>query len=129
MIYIAAEKNFENRIKVWFQSVGIYPAGFPSHKMTVPQVGWYIKYWAGSQFTKSGIPDILVCVNGYFVAVEVKGPNGTASDLQIKNIKMINASNGFAFVLYPSAFDEFKTFINGLIHDIFSRDSIPMVWK
>ena len=38
---MAEEKNFENRIKRWFHSVGIYPAGYRKDKMVVPQKGWY----------------------------------------------------------------------------------------
>ena len=89
---MAGEKNFENRIKAFLKSEG----------------AWFIKYWAGSQFTKSGVPDILACVDGYFVAIEVKGPNGKPSELQLHTIKKIREAGGFAFVLYPSGFDEFK---------------------
>lgn len=84
--------------------------------------GWFIKYWAGSQFTKSGIPDILACVNGYFVAIEVKGPNGKPSELQLHTIKKIREAGGFAFVLYPSGFDEFKDFIWKLKQEYFNRE-------
>lgn len=83
---------------------------------------WFIKYWAGSQFTKSGVPDILACVDGYFVAVEVKGPNGKPSELQIHTIKKIREARGFAFVLYPSGFEEFKEFIHGLKTDNWTVD-------
>ena len=103
---MAGEKNFENRIKAFLKSEG----------------AWFIKYWAGSQFTKSGVPDILACVDGYFVAVEVKGPNGRPSELQLHTIKKIREAGGFAFVLYPSGFDEFKTFIDGLKHECFYRE-------
>ena len=94
----AAEKNFENKIKKYLDSVG----------------AWHIKYWAGSQFTKSGVPDILACVNGYFVAIEVKAENGKPSELQLWNIKKIREAGGIAIVLYPSGFDQFKNIINNL---------------
>lgn len=88
-----------------------------------------MKYWAGAQFTKSGIPDILACINGYFVGIEVKAPNGIPSELQLHNVHAINAAGGFAFVLYPSKFAEFKEFIEGLGADTFDRDKIPEIWK
>lgn len=103
---MAAEKNFENRIKNFLKSEG----------------AWFIKYWAGSQFTKSGIPDILACINGYFVAIEVKGQNGKPSELQLHTIKKIREAGGFAFVLYPSGFDEFKDFIWNLKHECWTVD-------
>ena len=110
---IAAEKTFENKIKKYLESRG----------------AWFVKYWAGAQYTKSGIPDILACINGYFVGIEVKAPNGTPSELQLHNVRAINAAGGFAFVLYPTAFEDFKTFIIGLEHDEFYRDNIPEIWK
>ena len=69
------EKNFENRIKRWFHSVGIYPAGYRKDKMVVPQELWYVKIWGGG-FQKSGIPDILICVSGVFIGCEVKEQTG-----------------------------------------------------
>lgn len=109
---MAAEKTFENKIKTFLKAEG----------------AWFIKYWAGSQFTKSGIPDILACVNGYFVAVEVKAQNGTPSELQLHNIQKIRDAGGFAFVLYPSAFDKFKDFIWKLKQEYFTRD-MEVIWK
>lgn len=106
VITIGAEKNFENRIKTFLEGEG----------------AWFIKYWAGSQFTKSGVPDILACVNGYFVAIEVKAPNGKPSELQLHTIEKIRDAGGFAFVLYPSGFDEFKQFIHDLNRETFNRD-------
>lgn len=113
MFEIAQEKTYENKIKKFLESRG----------------AWFIKYWAGAQYTKSGIPDILACVNGYFVGVEVKAQNGTASELQLHNVRKINEAGGFAFVLYPSAFDDFKRFIDGLRREEFNRDNIPTIWK
>ena len=110
---MAQEKSFENKIKKYLESRG----------------AWFIKYWAGAQFTKSGIPDILACVNGYFVAVEVKAQYGTASELQLHHIGKINEAGGFAFVLYPSAFGAFKEFIEGLLREEFNRGEIPVIWK
>lgn len=95
---MAAEKNFENRIKQFLKDEG----------------AWLIKYWAGAMFTKDGVPDILACVNGYFVAIEVKAPKGEPSELQIYNINKINKAGGFAVILYPKDFDLFKEMIEHL---------------
>lgn len=80
-----------------------------------------MKYFANS-FTKAGIPDILACVNGYFVGVEVKAQNGRPSELQLHNIKKIREAGGFAMVLYPSGFEKFKQFILDLNQEVFSRE-------
>lgn len=110
---MGSEKTFENKIKSFLYEKGAY----------------FIKYWAGAQFTKSGIPDILCCINGYFVGIEVKAQNGKPSQIQIFNIRKIKAAGGFAFVLHPSAFGEFKRFIENLERDVYNRDEIPEIWK
>lgn len=80
-----------------------------------------MKFFANS-YTKSGIPDILACVDGYFVGIEVKAQNGKPSELQLYNVRKIRESGGFAVVLYPSGFEEFKQFIIGLKHNTFNRE-------
>ena len=108
------EKRFENQIKAWFHRVGIYPAGCPNHKMKTGMVGWSSKIWGGG-YQKSGIPDIIACVNGIFVAVEVKSATGTPSELQKINIERINGSGGIGVVLWPDGFDDFKAIVRGVI--------------
>lgn len=95
---MAAEKNFENKIKKFLKDNGC----------------WFLKYWAGAEYTKSGIPDILACVNGYFVGIEVKAPNGKASELQLYNLREIEKAGGFAFLLYPEQWTDFKAFITSI---------------
>lgn len=56
-----------------------------------------------------------MCCNGYFVAVEVKAPNGKPSELQKMNIRKINESCGIGVILYPDQFDDFKHLIYKLI--------------
>lgn len=92
---MAREKQFENKIKKFLKEQNCY----------------YIKYWGGGQFTKSGVPDLLICCNGYFVAVEVKAENGKPSELQLYNIDEIKKAGGFAMILYPNQFEEFKKII------------------
>ena len=72
-----------------------------------------MKFFANA-YTKSGIPDILCCCNGYFVAVEVKAPNGKPSELQKWNIRDINQCGGYGVILYPDRFDNFKYLIDCL---------------
>lgn len=109
---MAAEKNFENKIKNYLKSKG----------------AWYVKYWAGSKFTKSGIPDILACINGYFVAIEVKAPDGEPSELQLHQINEIRKAHGFAMVVYPSGWGELKSFIDNLDKGYFDEE-IPVIFK
>lgn len=82
-----------------------------------------MKFFANA-FTKSGIPDILACVNGYFVAIEVKASNGHPSELQLWNVKKINEACGIAIVLYPDQFEDFKKLVQALIDG-----NDMMAWK
>lgn len=74
---------------------------------------WFVKYWGGGRFTKAGIPDILACVNGQFLAIELKTDTGRLSKLQEYNLAKIRESGGQAITLRPSGFEAFKDFITG----------------
>jgi Holliday junction resolvase len=97
---MASEKNFENKIKRHIESVG----------------GYLVKYFA-NRMTKVGIPDLLTCVNGYFLAIEVKAENGRPSDLQIYNIEKIRKSGGFAVIVKPHDFEKLDRLTNCLMHN------------
>jgi len=95
---MASEKQFENKIKKFLKDEGC----------------WFLKYWAGAAYTKSGIPDLLICCNGYFLGVEVKAPRGKPSELQLWNIEKIKEAGGIGLVLYPKDFYSFKELIHKL---------------
>lgn len=82
---MAEEKNLENRIKKFLKN----------------QECWCLKYWAGGGFTKSGIPDLLICCNGYFIGAEIKASNGTPSVLQIRELTKIQNASGIGVLIYP----------------------------
>ena len=103
---MAEEKRFENKVKRYLMEQG----------------AWYLKYWAGAPYTRSGVPDLLACVNGYFLAIELKAERGKPTDLQLHVIEEIRNAGGFAIVLYPSGFDEFKKFVAELNKEHYTRE-------
>ena len=107
------EKQFETRVKNWLISQSVYPSGTPKHKMTVNN-GWFLKVWGGG-YQKSGIPDLLMCVKGVFMAVEIKSKTGKPSALQQLNIDRINEAGGIGIILYPNDFEDFKNLIQQFI--------------
>ena len=111
---MGGEKNFENRLKKWLESEGIYPLGEPVDRMKTPPCGYYEKRWGGGRYVKSGLPDMRIVVNGIALEVELKAPNGTPSELQKRNIRQINGSSGFGLVLYPEGFEAFKNIVKGV---------------
>lgn len=97
---MAEEKKFENTVKRFLKDKGCY----------------YIKYWGGGQFTRSGVPDLLVSVNGYFIGVELKAAHGRPSPLQLYNLRLISESGGVGILLYPRNLPLFKSFILDVLH-------------
>ena len=91
---MAAEKNFEEKVKKYLDE----------------RNDWYLKYWGGGGFTKSGIPDLLVCDCGRFLGIELKANNGKPSLLQLYNLKKIREAGGIGVLLYPKEFELFKKF-------------------
>jgi Holliday junction resolvase len=51
----------------------------------------------GGQYGTAGLPDIIACIGGKFVAFEVKTPVGKLTKLQESTIAKINAAKGQAF--------------------------------
>lgn len=92
---MATEKNFENKVKKWMKERG----------------SWFIKYWGGAAYTKSGIPDLLCCLDGYFFGVEVKADNGEPTLLQLMHLKRIREAGGYGVLLYPNDFAQFKELV------------------
>ena len=97
-VSLAKEKAFENKIKEYLKSIGAY----------------FIKTH-GDRFSRVGTPDIIACVNGYFVAVEVKAENGKPSELQLYHLEQIRKAGGHSFLLFPKDFEYFKNFCENLL--------------
>lgn len=111
------EKQFETQVKNFLESKNIVQPSCPHVELLIRNNslnGWYVKIWGGG-FQRAGIPDILACINGYFVAVELKGPTGKHTKLQEHNIRLINESRGIGLILYPHQFHEFKTLVDKLL--------------
>ena len=82
------EKAFETKIKKLLDQYGAY----------------HVKFF-GCGFTQSGVPDLLVCLNGRLVAIEVKADKGKPSPLQLHNLRMIDKAGGIALLVYPKDWD------------------------
>lgn len=83
------EKQVENQIKKWLEQ----------------NKHWYFKVHGGP-FQKVGVPDIVACIKGKFVAIEVKRPNGgVVSKLQQVQMEQIKACGGVVGV--ARSLDEF----------------------
>ena len=52
----------------------------------------------GSRYSRSGVPDLLFCVRGRLVGIEMKRENGRVSPLQRNCLERIAAAGGLAVV-------------------------------
>lgn len=53
----------------------------------------------GGMYGTTGLPDIIICYKGKFLALEVKRPGGKLTKLQEKTIKDIKAAGGKAYIV------------------------------
>ena len=63
------------------------------------QLGIYHFMPAANGFGRAGIPDIVGCYNGQFVAFECKAGKNIPTALQEREIRNIQAAKGWAFVI------------------------------
>lgn len=96
---MAQEKQFENKVKKFLSD----------HEC------WNLKYWGGGAYTRAGVPDLLICCNGYFLGIELKAENGKPTDLQLHTLSQIRKSGGVGILLYPHHWDEFQEYILKLL--------------
>lgn len=59
---------------------------------------WYC-FPVASGYGRSGIPDILVCWQGQFIAIECKAGDNTPTALQDRELKKIRDAGGCALVV------------------------------
>jgi len=80
----------------------------PLERTIVRQIQYYLSslencYWVkthGDKYTRHGVPDLLVCYNGQFIALEVKRPQlGKLTDNQKQELAKISAAGGLAAVV------------------------------
>lgn len=67
----------------------------------------------GGIYGISGIPDVICCYKGKFMAFEVKTSQGKLSKLQEITIKRINESGGMAFKV--TSLQEVKDILKGMM--------------
>lgn len=89
------EKRLQDKCIMWLKAQGIY----------------YLNLY-GDGFSGKGKPDLLACINGRFVAFELKvGSNDMQDDQRIHKIR-IERSGGLHFS--PYSFEEFIKIVEGL---------------
>ena len=60
--------------------------------------GAYYFFPATHGYGRSGVPDIIACVNGRFLAIECKAGGNKPTALQVREIELIRLAGGVAVV-------------------------------
>lgn len=68
-------------------------------------------YFSIQQRALRGVPDLLLCCNGVFVALELKSERGSADPLQLHNLQRIRETFGLAILASPANWEEAKALI------------------
>lgn len=64
-------------------------------------------------YGKSGVPDIVACIDGKFIGIECKANGGKPTALQLKNLNAIVTAGGYAFVV-----DDISTGVFRMVLDL-----------
>ena len=68
---------------------------------------WYC-FPVASGYGRSGIPDILACKYGEFIAIECKSGNNTPTALQKRELNLIENAGGTVWVVSEAELPAFK---------------------
>ena len=85
------EKKVKTRLKKQLDEMGIYH---------------FSPFQAG--MGRAGIPDVIGCYRGMFVAFECKAGKGKTTALQEREINAIRTAKGLAFVINEENVDQLK---------------------
>jgi len=78
--------------------------------------GVYYFFPATHGYGRSGVPDIIMCVNGHFLAVECKAGFNKPTALQERELDNIRRARGIAVVINENNIDLLETILKELNH-------------
>ena len=77
-------------------------------------LGAYYFYPVTGGYGRSGVPDIIACMNGKFIGIECKAGKNKPTPLQEKNLNEIIAAGGVALVVSETNMDLAFSMLNDL---------------
>ena len=75
----------------------------------------YYFFPATHGYGRSGVPDIVCCIRGYFLAIECKAGTNKPTALQLREIERIQQAKGIAFVINEDNIEELHTTIKEIL--------------
>ena len=73
--------------------------------------GVYYFFPATHGYGRSGVPDIIACVSGRFLAIECKAGKNKPTALQVREIESIRRAGGVAVVANEENWDEVRPLV------------------
>lgn len=88
---------------------------------TLKSEGVYYFFPATHGYGRSGVPDIIACVNGNFLAIECKAGTNKPTALQVREIETIRKSGGVAVVANEENWELIRDLVRKLKDDTIMR--------
>jgi len=85
------------------------------------EYGVYYFFPPANGLGRAGIPDIIACAWGQFLAIECKAGKGKPTALQLRELQAVRNANGIAFIINESNVDALHLLLASLYD--FSRDT------
>ena len=92
----------------YIRGMAITPETKVKRKVTqiLNQYECYFFFPASNGFGRAGIPDIIVCYRGQFIAIECKAGKNTTTALQRRELSTIEKAGGYSLVINESNIDQ-----------------------
>lgn len=71
----------------------------------------YYFYPVTGGYGRSGVPDIVACIQGEFIGIECKAGKGTTTELQKKNLDAIRHAAGRVWVINETQIEAFELWL------------------
>lgn len=82
-------------------------------RTTFRDEAWFLKV-GGNAAQKSGTPDILVCIKGKFIALELKREDGSGRPSEQQKIECDKIRKAGGLAIISEDFKEVKNFLNAI---------------
>jgi Holliday junction resolvase len=92
----------------YIRSMALTPETKVKRKVTVilNKYDAYFFFPPSNGFGRTGIPDIIVCYCGQFIAIECKAGKNTTTALQRRELRAIEDAGGYALVINETNIDQ-----------------------
>ena len=81
-------------------------------KKVLDKHGVYYFLPATGGYGRAGVPDIIACFNGQFIAIETKAGKGQLTELQKRELDKIMNADGLTYVAREDNLIELKELLN-----------------